>query len=412
MGPGVRRVALAAAALLALLAAPARAATPSTVTLRGDRTHDNRVTGAPEPPLGVRWAVELGTDVSYPVVAGGSVFVTVRPSEDGPYGTEIVALDLATGGVKWRRAESGAYFWSGHAYDQGRLIVVNGDGRVRALSPATGAPLWQRQLSQYSFSTPPVAYGGSIYLTGAGSGMTAYALRASDGAVQWEHSLPSGAGTPAVDAGTVYVSMVCKHAVALSRATGAVRWEHNGDCAGGGEGTPALHGGRMYPLGDNGLVYDAASGATVGSADFHGAVAFADGTGYVPWLNGLLAVDARTWATRWRVPADSDTGLNGEAPLVSGGHLYVGSESGYVAALDRSSGAVAWCASTVGEPVQGSTGNVDRPDSGLGAGGGMLLVPAGRFLVAYGPGGAPPAPCAGSGGADRRSPAAPRWDPR
>jgi hypothetical protein len=51
--------------------------------------------------------------------------------------------------------------------------------------------------------------------------------------------------------------------------------------------------------------------------------------------------------------------------------------------------------------VHASTGNVDRPDSGLGAGGGMLVVPAGRFLVAYGPGGATPAPCGGasSGGA-------------
>jgi hypothetical protein len=39
--------------LLVLVVAPARAAMPSTVTLRGDATHDNRVTGAPEPPLGV-----------------------------------------------------------------------------------------------------------------------------------------------------------------------------------------------------------------------------------------------------------------------------------------------------------------------------------------------------------------------
>lgn len=39
----------------AIAAAPAHAATPSTVTLRGDATHDNRVTGAPEPPLLARY---------------------------------------------------------------------------------------------------------------------------------------------------------------------------------------------------------------------------------------------------------------------------------------------------------------------------------------------------------------------
>jgi outer membrane protein assembly factor BamB len=380
--------------VLAIAAAPARAATPSTVTLRGDATHDNRVIGAPEPPLGVHWAVDLGAAVSYPVIAEGMVFVTVRPPDGAAYGTTAVALDLATGGVRWTRPVSGAYYWSALAYDQGRLFLVNGDGRLSAIAPATGATLWTTQLSQYSFSSPPVAYDGYVYLTGAGSGMTAYAVRASDGAVVWERALPSGAGTPAVDAGSVYVSMVCRHAVALSRATGAVRWEYHGACAGGGESTPALHGGRMYPLGDNGAIYDAATGATVGEANFHGYVAFADGVAYVPWLGGILAVDAASWMLRWTVAGDG--GDVGEAPLVAAGHLYVGSEDAYVAAVRRSDGVVSWCAATAGVPVLGATGNVDRPDAGLGAGGSYLVVPAGRFLVAYAAGGARPAPCTGT----------------
>lgn len=48
------RRALLLAVVAITVAAPARAAGPSTVTVRGDATHDNRVTGAPEPPLGVR----------------------------------------------------------------------------------------------------------------------------------------------------------------------------------------------------------------------------------------------------------------------------------------------------------------------------------------------------------------------
>ena len=314
----------------------------------------------------MHWAVDLGAAVSYPVIAEGTVFVTVRPPEGGDYGTTAVALDLATGSVRWTRPVSGAYYWSALAYDQGRLFLVNGDGRLSALAPASGATLWTTQLSQYSFSSPPVAYDGYVYLTGAGSGMTAYAVRASDGAVVWERALPSGAGTPAVDAGSVYVSMVCRHALALSRATGAVRWEHHGGCAGGGESTPALHGGRMYPLGDNGAVYDAATGAPAGEANFHGYVAFADGVGYVPWLGGILAVDAASWVPGWTVAGDG--GDVGEAPLVTAGYLYVGSEDAYVAALRRSDGAVRWCASTAGIPVLGATGNVDRPDAGRGRG--------------------------------------------
>ena len=136
--------------VLALGAAPARAATPSTVTLRGDATHDNRVTGAPEPPLGVRWAVALGDAVSYPVIADGSVFVTVRPADTEAYGTEAVALDLATGATRWRIPVSGTYYWSALAYDQGRLYLVNVDGQLTALAPGTGATLWSTKLSQSS----------------------------------------------------------------------------------------------------------------------------------------------------------------------------------------------------------------------------------------------------------------------
>ena len=377
------------------VAAPARAAGPSTATVRGDATHDNRVTGAPEPPLGVRWALDFGAAVSYPVVAGGTVFVTVRPVDGAAYGTTAVAVDLATGAVRWTRPVGGSYYWSALAYGDGRLYLLNFDGRLTALSPATGATLWTTQLDQYSFSTAPVYHGGSVYLTGAGSGMTAYAVRASDGALQWSKSLPSGAGSPAVDDGTVYVSMVCQHAVALDRASGATRWARSSSCAGGGESTPALHRGRLYPLGDSGAIYDAATGATVGSADFQGAPGFADGVAYVPWQGGIVASDAVTWATRWTA-----AGAGAGTPLIAGSSLFTGSENGFVAALSRSGGAVRWCASTAGEPVQGETGNVDRPDSGLGAGEGVLLVPAGRFLVAYAPGGAAPLPCgtASSGG--------------
>ena len=367
---------------------PRAPSTPSSVTLRGDATHDNRVTEAPEPALGLRWTAQLGDDVSYPVIAEGRVFVTVRPANTEAYGTELVALDLATGAVAWRLPVAGTYYWSALAYGDGRLYLVNFDGQLTALAPATGAALWSVKLSQYSFSTPPVAFDGHVYLTGSGSGSTVYAVRGSDGAVVWSKELPSGSGTPAVDASTVHVSMACQHAMAFDRASGAVRWEHHGDCTGGGEGTPALHAGRMYPLSGNPAIYDAATGAVAGTAGV-GTPAFADGTAYFAApTGGVFAVDAANWAPRWAAAI----GGGSEAPLLSANHVYVGSEEGYVAALSRADGVVRWCAAT-GLPVQGSTGNVDRPDSGLGAGGGLLFVPAGGALIAYGPGGVAPPAC-------------------
>ena len=384
------RILVGAAVWLALVATAAHAATPATTTFRGDPTRDNRVTGAPEPALGVLWARDFGAAVSYPVVAGNTVFVSARSAGSG-YGTTVVALDLASGAVLWTRPIAGTYYWSGLAYDGGRLFVLDSDGDLTALSPADGATLWNRKLpGQYSFDSPPAARDGRVYAIGAGSGGTAYGVRAADGVVQWSRGLPTGGGSPAVDGTSAYVSLVCGHAYAFNRDTGATRWEHHGDCTGGGDVTPAVHGGLVYPLGDNGAIYAAANGAQVGSADFQGAPAFADGTAYVPWAGGILAVDARSWVGRW---TSSIGGLSAEAPLVSAGHVYAGSDEGYVVALRRSDGVADWCASTAGEPVGTGTGNVDRPDSGLGAGGGRLLVPAGRFLVAYGPGGAAPAQC-------------------
>ena len=118
-------------------------------------------------------------------------------------------------------------------------------------------------------------------------------MRGSDGALAWAKELPSGAGTPAVDASTVHVSMACAHAMAFDRASGAVRWEHHGDCTGGGEATPALHGGRMYPLGGNPAIYDATTGAVAGTAGV-GTPAFADGAAYFSApTGGVFAVNAR-----------------------------------------------------------------------------------------------------------------------
>jgi hypothetical protein len=232
---------------------------------------------------------------------------------------------------------------------------------------------------------------------GSGSGGTVYALDGANGATLWTKSLPTGGGSPAVDASSVYVSLVCEHIYAFARDTGAVRWEHHGSCTGGGDVTPAVHGGRVYPQGDNPAILDAASGARIGSAAFNGAIGFGEGRAYVPWNGGVIGVDDPGWLTRWTF---AGPGVSGEAPLVADAHLYLAIEGGAVAALERATGRLVWCASTGGLDVAGLSdisGN-SHPKSEIGAGGGLLLVPAGRFLAAYGPGGAPPLPCGGTTG--------------
>ena len=122
--------------------------------------------------------------------------------------------------------------------------------------------------------------------------MTVYAVRGSDGVVAWSRELPSGAGTPAVDANSVYVSMVCQHAMAFSRSTGAVRWEHHGNCGGGGDSTRRSTAGactRSATTARSTTPPRAPGSARRAST---ATSAFGEGTAYVPWLGGIRAVDA------------------------------------------------------------------------------------------------------------------------
>ena len=77
-----------------------------------------------------------------------------------------------------------------------------------------------------------------------------------------------------------------------------------------------------------------------------------------------------------------------EAPLIGDTHVYVKTEGGAVIALDRTTGAPAWCAAAyAGSDID------EHSDSHMGAGDGRLFVPSGGFFVAYGRGGGPVKPC-------------------
>ena len=78
-----------------------------------------------------------------------------------------------------------------------------------------------------------------------------------------------------------------------------------------------------------------------------------------------------------------DGGLD-TAPIVVGSTVYVGSSSGMIYGLSLTKGHVVWSANT-GSSIDGpDEQNVSQPLTGLGAGQGLLVVPAGDQLVAYG----------------------------
>jgi hypothetical protein len=51
------------------------------------------------PPLKQKWSVNFGQDMSYPLIADGKVFVTVRHAS--VYGTTLYALNATDGATLW-----------------------------------------------------------------------------------------------------------------------------------------------------------------------------------------------------------------------------------------------------------------------------------------------------------------------
>ncbi|TMD18346.1 MAG: hypothetical protein E6I99_16105, partial [Chloroflexi bacterium] len=161
---------------------------------RIDPGHDaNQASDPLAPPLQQAWSIDLGHPASYPVIAGGRVFVGVSDGTSTAPHTTIYAFNRRTGNQLWTKGMS----WAGPAlvtYDGGVLYALTGEAELSALDPASGAVRWSSSVSgnipgmNYygALGDPPVATGGRVY-DGAGNiGGILYAFRESDGAVLWQ----------------------------------------------------------------------------------------------------------------------------------------------------------------------------------------------------------------------------------
>jgi outer membrane protein assembly factor BamB len=332
-------------------------------------------------PLSQKWSLSFSGGVSYPLIVGNKVYVTVANSSS--YGTELYALNKNTGKTVWSQPISGTYYWSNAAYDAGQVFVVNYDGEMLAYNATTGALNWSEQLpGQYSFSSPPTASNGVVYVGGAGSGGTLYAVSETDGSVLWTQSVENGDNSsPALNASSVFVSYACGLTYSFNRTSGTEQWFSNSSCEGGGGKTAVVSGGKVYArdpdLGNK--LLNAKTGALLGTFQAGPAPAFDGNTGLFLY-NGTLTASSGS-ATLWSFTGDG--GLD-TAPIAVGSTVYVGSSSGELYGLNVTSGSVVW-STNVGAAISApDEQNVAQPLTGLGAGRGLLVVPAGDNLVAYG----------------------------
>jgi outer membrane protein assembly factor BamB len=368
---------------LAFGAGAAAAATSddtSAVAYQQDPAHDGDSTDSSfAAPLTKAWSATLPGDVYYPLIVGDKVFVDYA---DAAGGTDVEALSLSSGDKVWGPvAIGGRYSFGAIAYDDGQVFALNYSGTLSAFDAQTGDLSWSKALpGQSAFTSPPTATGGTVYVSGAGSGGTVYAVDESDGTVKWTAPVENGDhSSPAVDDSGVYVSYACEQAYSFSFA-GALRWHHSTDCDGGGGRTDVLHDGRDYVRddagmtpavlsGDDGTAVSAFTSATAPAFDGSTMVTLADGT--------LTATNLSTGHALWSKASDFTI-----APIIVNGYVVDGTSSGTIMALDEMTGEVLW---------QGNAGAaISAPDEhnaeglvGLAEAEGDLAVPASQRLVVF-----------------------------
>lgn len=375
----------------AALAISVAQAGSNAVTYQIDSAHDgNQALGAPRAStLTRKWKVTLGGtggslagagDVSYPVIAGGRVFVTVEHTQT--YGTQLYALNASTGAIDWTVGLGGTYGFSALAYDGQDLFALNYDGLLTAFSASTGHELWAAQMpDQWAFTAPPTAYNGVVYVSGAGYGGYVYAVSEADGHVRWEGTVMNGdKSSPAVDGTGAYVSYAGQQDYHFS-LTGQLVWHHTTCCEGGGGSTAVLHGSYVYARGayDTPVILSKSTGSPVGTFATQTAPAF-DGKNMYTLDNGyLVAVDPSGSPDRWTF----GNGTLVTAPVVAGGAVFVGSSIGRVYAVSATTGVKIWTG-VAGSVIHGPDEQNADVLVGMAVGDGLLVVPAGNALAAFG----------------------------
>ena len=261
-----------------------------------------------------------------------------------------------------------------------RAPVVNdawthrfGSAQHQISHPALGADLslaWSANIGQgdtrkQRITADPVVAGNTIFTLDSAATVTAIS---SNGAALWQRDLTpasdrsgdaSGGGL-AVAGDTLFVTTGFGALTAIDVATGEIRWSQDLDAP--TSGTPTVAGGIVYVIAGNAVAWavDAQNGRVKWTQSSLPSGSDVVG-GAAPVVAGDLAVFAfsngdvraafkRGGIRRW------DTSLSGERkgrsyatvkdvtsdPVVSGGRIYIATQSGRMAALDAQNGERLW----------------------------------------------------------------------
>ncbi len=351
-------------------------------TFQVDPAHDGSVNFSTpfNPPLKMRWSLDLAGPVSYPVVVGNLAIVIV--GEGGAIGTHLAAINTETGKIVWQKLVSGNAGISYLASDGAEIYLAPRFGPFQAFDGATGEPLWLGQLpaNQVNFNFVPVASEGLVFSGGTESGATVFARDETNGVVRWTQNLLGG--VPGVTLGDQVVFLPIPGSVsANSVGSGNQIWYSSSS-----QPIPGLvasyYRHRLYvpdANGGTGIILNAYNGKLIGTLygsflAFYGSYLFAISR------DSLIASNISTGNRLWSYTANNDNFTN--PPIAINGYVYSLSYKGVLYVNAAPSGRLV---QTVNIGLGNQPYPPSAPWSGLGIASGVLLVPSGSILAAFGP---------------------------
>jgi outer membrane protein assembly factor BamB len=175
----------------------------------------------------VAWQAAGGTSVR-PPAANGDTILWSAAIPDGA-GARVVALDAATGEVRWERSFPGVALPGGVEFAGEALFTA---APVARLDPRTGETVWEAPELSGGTGSPALSADGRVVYLGRVdpmSGGEVVALSASDGSILWRAALGGHAlslfDRPAASGDRVVVPTLGGALFGLDARTGEVLWQ-------------------------------------------------------------------------------------------------------------------------------------------------------------------------------------------
>ena len=351
------------------------------------------------------WSQNIGTGNSRkryissdPIIAGGRVFTL-----DASAGVRAFTTD---GGSVWSNRDltppherAGEATGGGLAYGSGTLFATTGHGEVIALDPASGAVRWRHKMSG-SVSAAPVVSGDTVIAVGRDN--TALGLDIANGRIRWRQTSSGGAagvlgaGSPAASGNIAILPFTSGEIVGAVIRNGLRAWSgvvsggHRGiarNFVGDISGDPVIDGKTVYLANQSGRMasIDRRSGArnwTVNDGSYSpvwpagGAVFMISDEFAVKRLNasdGTEVWSAELPAYKSQRPRRRRDAFAYFGPTLAGGQLWVAGSDGLLRSYDPENG-------TLTGTVQIPGGAASQPAI---AGGRLYILSGGGQLHAF-----------------------------